>query len=90
MGRGTINSRNARTWQSQCQRASTEEWPPGAEDGRPERINIMTTYEKITKICEHKEASEMATKMLQNAIERGQRNCYNEIAEAVYSIYFEK
>ena len=53
-------------------------------------MNIMTTYEKITKICEHKEASEMATKMLQNAIERGQRNCYNEIVEAVYSIYFEK
>ncbi|WP_322199343.1 hypothetical protein [Acutalibacter intestini] len=50
----------------------------------------MTIYEKITKICEHKEASETATKMLQNAIERGQRNCYNEIAEAVYSTYFEK
>jgi hypothetical protein len=50
----------------------------------------MTTQEKIIKICEHKEASEMATKMLQNAIERGQRDCYNEIAEAVYSIYFKK
>lgn len=53
-------------------------------------MNTMTTHEKIAKICEHKEASEMAIKMLQNAIERGQRNCYNEIAEAVYSIYFEK
>ncbi len=50
----------------------------------------MTVNEKISKICENKEATEMANKMLQNAIERGQRNCYNEIAEAVYSIYFEK
>ena len=50
----------------------------------------MTTYEKMEKICENEKASEMATKMLQNAIERGQRNCYNEIVEAVYSIYFEK
>lgn len=50
----------------------------------------MTTQEKIIKICEHKEACEMATKMLQNAIERDQRDCYDEIAEAVYSIYFEK
>lgn len=50
----------------------------------------MTVNEKIAKICENKEASEAANKMLQNAIERGQRNCFNEIAEAVYSIYFEK
>ena len=64
--------------------------PTCADDGRAERKNTMTTQEKIIKICEHKEASEMATKMLQNAIERGQRDCYNEIAEAVYSIYFKK
>lgn len=50
----------------------------------------MTTYEKMEKICKNKEASEMANKMLQNAIERDQRNCYDEIAEAVYSIYFER
>ena len=50
----------------------------------------MTIQEKIEKICENKEAAEMANKMLQNAIERGQRNCYDEIAEAVYSIYFER
>ncbi len=50
----------------------------------------MTLNEKIAKICENKEATEMASKMLQNAIERGQRNCCDEITEAVYSIYFEK
>lgn len=50
----------------------------------------MTTFEKMAKICENNEAAEMANKMLQSAIERDQRNCFDQITEAVYSIYFEK
>ena len=49
----------------------------------------MTTFEKALKLNDHTEASEMANKMLQSAIERDQRGCFNQITEAVYSIYFE-